>query len=333
MRVAWFVVGVGSLLCFIGILRSTLAAEPNAGERPASGGQSATTILAARLDDVQLLRRSRIWYVLSQDNGYGLLLGLPQRLGKAIVPSRRKEPMWQGVDDGVSVKLAIERDSDAGGEHLAANTNEGVELYSHGPDGKSAKAEVRFEYLSPDPLHPTEVVLRWREDKPVGAAAEVRPERTDKWKLAVGDMPDFKLVDTGGRTHRLADYRGKVVWLNFFGAGCGPCLAEWPHLVELSKKERDTGLVVLAICLNSAEVTEEFARRRGPPFAVFVDAELQTARQIRDDLPIPTNLLIDRDGRIAHLSEDFTDETFAELTAKARELLARRPTATSKDAD
>ena len=50
-------------------------------------------------------------------------------------------------------------------------------------------------------------------------------------------------------------------------------------------------------------------------------------------LALPTNILIDRDGRIAHVSEDFTDDTFAELAAQARELLARPPAAGASDAD
>jgi peroxiredoxin len=222
-----------------------------------------------------------------------------------------------------------------GREHLQANSNGTVELYSYGDDDKSARAEVRFHDLSADPLHPTKVVLRWRETKPAEHAVEAAPQR-DKWKLAAGDVVDFKLVDTKGQTHRLADYRGKVVWLNFFGTGCAPCLREWPHLAELSKEQIQAGLVVLAVCSEPADVVEEFTRRREPPFTVLVDGKRQAVAKFFHDVQsqwLPTNILIDRDGRLAHQSEDFSDERFAELTAKARELLARQPTAKSQNAD
>jgi hypothetical protein len=109
MQTAKLLVGVGFLLG-LDVPRVCWADEPT------TGTQAQPTILAAHADDVELLRRSRVWYILSRDNGYGLLHGLPQRLGKAIVPSRRKEPMWQGVDDGASIKLVIEREGDADGE-------------------------------------------------------------------------------------------------------------------------------------------------------------------------------------------------------------------------
>lgn len=192
------------------------------------------------------------------------------------------------------------------------------------------------KFASDDPLHPTKVVLRWRDGQLADGAADPAPKRADKWKLAVGDRPDFKLVDTGGQTHRLADYRGKVVWINFFGTGCAPCLAEWPHLVELSKEHKPAGLTVLAICPQAAEIVEEFARDRRPPFAVLVDERQTAVAEFLNDslsLALPTTILIDREGRIADQSEGFTDDTFAELAAQVRELLARQPAAGTNDGD
>jgi hypothetical protein len=116
MRVITVAIKAGCLLCFSGVLHSVQGVEPKAHAVSDSPGQPSTTILAAGMDDLELKRRSQLWYVLSRLNGSGLLQGLPQRLGKVIVPSRRKDPVWQGVDGGGSVKLVIERDSDAEGE-------------------------------------------------------------------------------------------------------------------------------------------------------------------------------------------------------------------------
>ncbi|MHC4500713.1 MAG: redoxin domain-containing protein, partial [Planctomycetota bacterium] len=59
---------------------------------------------------------SRAWYILRQTDSVGLLHGLPQQLGKAIVPSKRQTPMWQGVDDGGSIDLEIKVEADVTGE-------------------------------------------------------------------------------------------------------------------------------------------------------------------------------------------------------------------------
>jgi peroxiredoxin len=59
---------------------------------------------------------SRAWYLLRQTDTTGLLHGLPQRLGKVIVPSKRQAPMWQGVENGGTIDLEIRVEGEAPGE-------------------------------------------------------------------------------------------------------------------------------------------------------------------------------------------------------------------------
>ncbi|MCK4850448.1 MAG: hypothetical protein KAT11_03810, partial [Phycisphaerae bacterium] len=58
----------------------------------------------------------RAWHILQQADTNGLLHGLPQRLAKAIIPSKRTTPIWKGADDGGSLILDIRVDDDAKGE-------------------------------------------------------------------------------------------------------------------------------------------------------------------------------------------------------------------------
>ena len=60
----------------------------------------------------------------------------------------------------------------------------------------------------------------------------------DKVKvLAVGDIaPDFELVDLEGNKHRLSDYKGEGVFLNFWGTWCGPCKKEMPYMENQYKE-------------------------------------------------------------------------------------------------
>jgi hypothetical protein len=61
---------------------------------------------------------SRAWYVLRQLNVGPLLLGLPQRLGKAIESSQRDDSIWTGIEQGGSLKLNITVEGDVTGEIL-----------------------------------------------------------------------------------------------------------------------------------------------------------------------------------------------------------------------
>ena len=67
--------------------------------------------------------------------------------------------------------------------------------------------------------------------------------------------PAIELKDTSGRLHRLSDYKGKVVVVNFWATWCEPCREEMPSLQRLKEridqdKRRTAGLVILAVNYN-----------------------------------------------------------------------------------
>jgi thiol-disulfide isomerase/thioredoxin len=62
--------------------------------------------------------------------------------------------------------------------------------------------------------------------------------------------PGFTVTDSS-RTLRLADYRGKVVVLNFWASWCAPCLEEFPSLIQLQRDKPE--IVVLAVSFNDEE--------------------------------------------------------------------------------
>jgi thiol-disulfide isomerase/thioredoxin len=75
----------------------------------------------------------------------------------------------------------------------------------------------------------------------------------------VGDKDGFSLKDTSGKTHRLSDYRGKWVFVNFWATWCPPCLEEIPDLVSFydARKKRDVMVVGVVLDFSSAqEVTK-----------------------------------------------------------------------------
>lgn len=122
----------------------------------------------------------------------------------------------------------------------------------------------------------------------------------DKVKvLAVGDKaPDFELVDIDGNTHRLSDYKGEGVFLNFWGTWCPPCKREMPDMEEQYQAFKDKGVHVLSV--NSGESNlkvKTFRDQYGLSFPIVID-KAKDIRELYNIQPLPTTFLIDKDGKI-----------------------------------
>ncbi len=119
--------------------------------------------------------------------------------------------------------------------------------------------------------------------------------------------PPRTLTDTHGREVTLADYRGKVVLLNFWYSACFPCRMETPDLVRLYQANRDRGLVVLGINTDPLIMPDD----GGTMLQRFMDTFkipypiLMADRKVYDDYgrtPIaPITLLVDTQGRIGQV--------------------------------
>jgi thiol-disulfide isomerase/thioredoxin len=113
-----------------------------------------------------------------------------------------------------------------------------------------------------------------------------------------GPPPPFALEDLAGRTHRLADYRGKVVLVNFWATWCEPCRAEMPSLGRLHAALADRPFVVLAVNLGEpVSRIKKFLAGTPLEFPVLLDRDTAVAKAWRARL-LPATYLVGRDGRI-----------------------------------
>ena len=108
--------------------------------------------------------------------------------------------------------------------------------------------------------------------------------------------PDFELPDVGGRLHRLRDYRGKIVIVNFWSTECPHSARADALLLEMLEKwQGEVELLSIAANRNeSAQMVAEVAKARGVPM-ILIDAQQIVADQY-EAMTTPHVFVLDRQG-------------------------------------
>lgn len=117
--------------------------------------------------------------------------------------------------------------------------------------------------------------------------------------LTVGKpASDFALPDLADKTVRLSDYRGRVVFLNFWATWCKPCQEEMPSMEVLYKNFEKDGLVMLAVSIDHVTTKKDippFVKNMNLTFSVLVDSWGQTDKRYKL-MGVPETYIIDQDG-------------------------------------
>ncbi len=112
--------------------------------------------------------------------------------------------------------------------------------------------------------------------------------------------PAFELMDLDGRPHKLADYLGKVVVLNFWATWCPPCREEMPSMQRGWEKVRDEDIVFLGVNVGEdADTVFLFLADYSVDFPLLLDKDAK----VIEEYPVtglPTTYIIDAQGRITH---------------------------------
>ncbi len=137
--------------------------------------------------------------------------------------------------------------------------------------------------------------------------------------------PPFTLTDLKGETYSLEELKGRFVVIHFATTWCPFCNAEAPNLEQLYKDYRDRGVAVFIIDVKEGkELVERSSGRFNFSFPLLLDADgkvsasyapegVQPSLQ-RDEVPLASNLIIDKEGRIGFYSLLNTASFDAKLT-------------------
>lgn len=114
--------------------------------------------------------------------------------------------------------------------------------------------------------------------------------------------PDFELVDLQGETHRLSDYKGKGVFLNFWGTWCPPCEREMPAMDRQYKVYKDQGVEMLAVNIAQSEFeVEKFISNLGVNFPVVIDKTRSVQKAYNVGAALPATVLVTPEGKVKRI--------------------------------
>lgn len=119
--------------------------------------------------------------------------------------------------------------------------------------------------------------------------------------LKRGDQrADLDLPDADGKPHRLSEWDGRLVLVNFWATWCGPCREEMPLLDHAGKQWGDKGLQVVGVAIDDTDAVRRFLHDNPVRYPILVEAGAEDPSLLFGDTRgvLPFSVLIDRDGRL-----------------------------------
>jgi thiol-disulfide isomerase/thioredoxin len=230
-----------------------------------------------------------------------LLIEAHQTKGTALLALAEAKDMKRIAEAETEFRAALQMNPDLSYLHF----NLGVALMQQRRDAEGI-AELQQE-------------LSLRSKSPVSerAAALIANPRRAREPYS----PDFSIVTLGKEFVTLADLRGKIVVLDFWGTWCPPCVQAVPSLRDLQKKHAKDPFVLIGVSSDSSEQTvRDFTGRNQMEWVQFWDRD-RKIQQLFDVRAWPTYVLIDDEGIVRFRTSGTTAQASARLSDEIRKIL------------
>ena len=131
----------------------------------------------------------------------------------------------------------------------------------------------------------------------------LRKTLTFVWFLATligpGAAGAFEVADSQGKSHRLADYKGRWVVVNFWATWCVPCIQEIPEIAAFAKGRPDVVVLGVAMDAEDPEKVKRFAAKTGHAYPLVL-ADAKVEKQLGEPRALPVTRIYDPHGKVVY---------------------------------
>jgi cytochrome c biogenesis protein CcmG, thiol:disulfide interchange protein DsbE len=139
----------------------------------------------------------------------------------------------------------------------------------------------------------------------------------------VGDVaPDFSRANLAGKPVQLADYRGKLVLLNFWATWCAPCREEMPKFSQWQRDYGAQGLQIIGVSMDDEVASVKQLLTQHPVTYPILMGDAKLGESFGGVLGLPLSFIIDAQGRIVARYQGEAD--LVKMEAKVKELLSHQ---------
>lgn len=140
--------------------------------------------------------------------------------------------------------------------------------------------------------------------------------------LAATQAPDMELKKLDNSSFKLSDYRGDVLYVDFWATWCPPCRKSFPWMEEMHQRYKGLGFKVVAISLDTKRaVIDQFLDQMTTSFIIAHDPGGDSATQFKVK-GMPSSYLIDRKGNIHMTHLGFNSNDKSKLEEEIKKLIA-----------
>lgn len=207
-----------------------------------------------------------------------------------------------------------------------ANGKEVTKAFSDSIGNPKFPDRYQHLYFADTINHKTILVLRKMSAEEIKSANKKSTESINKdlknrKELRGSSIDKLNLTDIDGNKYSLESLKGKIIVLNFWFTKCAPCIKEMPDLNKMKAKYQSDDVVFFAVTNDKKDIVNRFLERIKLDFTIIPNDQA-TIDQFKISY-FPTNVLINKEGKIEFVNEMFKGNGIEEINKKLKQLLKK----------